>query len=231
MNDLSFKKLWLFYINNPVILCFTIANLIFNIYFSVLLSDTSTPSGVWLCAGAIFLSVAITFAVSLLGMGSSYTYIKKRYVPFALVFVSWIAFTLADMGMSWMSTTARFETSRLIAEKQTALNNNYQQIAQGAASTIAGCWGLPGCNSQSRIDSAERATAKLEASPIAWSPYSAFSGDFIGWIISILAVISSLGSGIIGFLVGLGVFGENVPVKREELKTEPKKNRPDLRAI
>ena len=231
MNDLSFKKLWLFYINNPVILCFSLANLIFNIYFSVLLSDTSTPSGVWLCAGAIFLSVAITFAVSLLGMGSSYTYVNKRYVPFALVFLSWLAFTAADMGMSWMSTTARFETSRLIAEKQTALNDSYQHIAQGAASTIAGCWGLPGCNSQSRIDSAERATAKLESAPIAWSPYSAFSKDFIGWIISILAVISSLGSGIIGFLVGLGVFGENVPAKKEERKPEAKKNRPDLRAI
>ncbi len=192
-----------FYKNNPFAACFVAANIIANSACAIMMSNFGSFLGALFGIGAVLCSIALAFSLPIIGQGASHSMGNKRRGAALIIISTWVLFSLIDVSMSYTTTLGRFEYARINADKQTALNQVYRDVALTASSTLDKCVGWKNCNSQDRMNTAERAAEKLEKSGVSWTPHEALGQTFVNLLIGGIAILSSLGSSIMGFISGL----------------------------
>lgn len=217
----SFTDICRFYKNNIVLAAFVVANLVLNTYFSITMISLPGASGMFLRAGIALFAIGVTIGMPLIGMAASLSMKNRLPLPAVIICLSWVFFGVIDVGMSYMASAARFETSAALAARQAVINEVNQTNALNASRTVEDCIGWKNCNSQERMAMAERSADKLASAPVAWSPQSFFPKWFVDAMIFGIAIGSSLGGSIMGFVLGLTAPGmvREKPEKKQPLRT------------
>lgn len=202
---MNFKEMITFYKDNPVMLLFVITNLLANTLCAWIMTNTDSGVGIFGRAVAIFFAAALGLGLPIIGWALAEALgVGKKGSAVILVSVL-IPFTMIDLALSYAATVGRFEYAHLNAQKQRTLSETYSNIASTSSSTLDDCVRWKNCDSQERMDTANRAAEKLENTAIAISPQETLGKTFVKWLIIGIAVGSSLGGTIMGFISGMGV--------------------------
>lgn len=202
---MNFQQAANFYKENPFMLLFVFANILANSMCATLMSNFSTLLGFIGGVVAITLAVALAVCLPIIGLGASEAINKGAKLSALIICAAWLAFSAMDLAMSYTSTVGRFEYAKLYAAKTSALSQTYADVAQTSAKTLDDCVRWKNCDSQDRMDTATRAAEKLEKTDIAWTPHATLGDEFVNWLVIGLAMISSLGGSIMGFISGMGL--------------------------
>ena len=213
---MNFREMTAFYKDNPVMLLFIITNILANTLCAWITTSPDSAIGVFGRAVAIFFAIGLGVGLPIIGWATAEAFAMNRKTTATILIAVMIPFTVIDLALSYAATVGRFEYAHLNAEKQQALNSTYSEIAKTSSSTLEDCVRWKNCDSQDRMDTAERAASKLESTAIAISPQKTLGEDFVKWLIIGIAVGSSLGGTIMGFIAGMGVqYQEKKPRLRE----------------
>lgn len=211
---MNFSQMISFYKDNPVMLLFVITNLLANTLCAWITTSPDTAIGVFGRAVAVSFALGLGLGLPIIGWATAEAFGLKRRGAAAVLIAVMIPFTVIDLALSYAATVGRFEYAHLNAAKQQTLNQTYTDIAKTSSATLNDCVRWKNCDSQERMDTANRAAEKLESTAIAISPQETLGETFVKWLIIGIAVGSSLGGTIMGFIAGMGVeYREKKPAK------------------
>lgn len=205
---MNFKQAADFYKENPFMFLFVFANILANSMCAILMSNFSTLLGFIGGVVAITLAIALAVCLPIIGLGAASAINQNMKMSAFIICSAWIAFSAMDLAMSYTSTVGRFEYARLYAERSSTLSQTYAEVAKTSSTTLDDCVRWKNCDSQDRMDTATRAAEKLEKTDIAWTPHATLGDEFVKWLVIGLALISSLGGSIMGFISGINLRGD-----------------------
>jgi hypothetical protein len=115
MKDLNWAECFKFFTSNPLAMLFILANLFTNMMASYMMSNFSTPTGIFASSVGVVCSAALALSLPIImyAMGIAFQNDKGRAFFLFMVF---LPFQAVDIMLSYSGTTGRIEYSKQVAE-------------------------------------------------------------------------------------------------------------------